>query len=358
MSRELKIGILTFLVFVTLIWGYTFLKGRNLLTAANELHSTYANIEGLNVSSPVLVNGYKIGTVTKIGLNSENVKLMDVFYLIDSDYKIPKTAIANLKSLGVVDGKGIFLDFDKACTGNDCAQNGDKLESGSISLLEAMLGDSDVAAYSSELTKTLRSVIANVGKEGEPGAVNESVRQLEQITKNINAMTSSANALVNNTSSGIKKTTDNLAVITSSLAKSNQKIEGMLANLDKITSDLAKANLNNTIAKTNETLDASKVAITELKSTLQTAGNAMYDLSQMLKKMENGDGSLAKLMNDKKLYQNIESTSRNLDLLLQDLRLNPKRYAHFSVFGKKQKEYILPQNDPAVPNEKQDVEHD
>lgn len=108
---------------------------------------------------------------------------MDVFYLIDSDYKIPKTAIANLKSLGVVDGKGIFLDFDKACTGNDCAQNGDKLESGSISLLEAMLGDSDVAAYSSELTKTLRSVIANVGKEGEPGAVNESVRQLEQITK-------------------------------------------------------------------------------------------------------------------------------------------------------------------------------
>lgn len=135
--------------------------------------------------------------MTKIGLNSENVKLMDVFYLIDSDYKIPKTAIANLKSLGVVDGKGIFLDFDKACTGNDCAQNGDKLESGSISLLEAMLGDSDVAAYSSELTKTLRSVIANVGKEGEPGAVNESVRQLEQITKNINAMTWSPNALVN-----------------------------------------------------------------------------------------------------------------------------------------------------------------
>lgn len=89
----------------------------------------------------------------------------------------------------------------------------------------------------------------------------------------------------------------------------------MLANLDKITSDLAKANLNNTIAKTNETLDASKVAITELKSTLQTAGNAMYDLSQMLKKMENGDGSLAKLMNDKKLYQNIESTSRNYDII-------------------------------------------
>ncbi|MBK8055369.1 MAG: hypothetical protein IPK35_19365 [Saprospiraceae bacterium] len=255
--------------------------------------------------------------------------------------------------MGVVDGKGIFLDFDKACTGQDCAQNGDKLESGSIGLLEAMLGESDISTYSSELTKSLRSVIANVGKEGEPGSLNESVRQLEQITKNINALTSSANALVNNTSAGLKKTTDNIAVITTSLAKSNQKIEGMLANLDKITADLAKSNLSNTVAKTNETLDASKVAITELKSTLQNAGTTMHDLSTMLKKMENGDGTLAKLMNDKKLYQNIEATTKNLDLLLQDLRLNPKRYAHFSVFGKKQKEYTLPQNDPAIQVEKQ-----
>jgi phospholipid/cholesterol/gamma-HCH transport system substrate-binding protein len=352
MSRELKIGILTFIVLVTMIWGYTFLKGRNLLTAANELHSTYADIEGLNVSSPVLVNGYKIGTVTKIVLNSENVKLMDVFYLIDSDYKIPKTAIANLKSLGVVDGKGIFLDFDKVCNGDDCAKNGDKLEGGSIGLLEAMLGDSDISAYSSELTKSLRSVIANVGKEGEPGSLNESVRQLEQITKNINALTASTNTLVASSSAGIKRTTDNMATITNSLAKSNQKIEGLLANLDKITADLAKSNLSNTVLKTNETLDASKVAITELKSTLETTGKTMSDLSQVLKKLDSGDGSVAKLMNDKKLYQNIESTTKNLDLLLQDLRLNPKRYAHFSVFGKKQKEYTLPQNDPAVILEK------
>ena len=113
MSREIKIGILTFIVLVTMIWGYTFLKGRNLLTASNELFSTYEDVTDLNVSSPVLVNGYKIGTVTKIKLNKTDVKKMDVFYLIDSQYKIPKNAQANLKSLGFVSGKGIFLDFDK-----------------------------------------------------------------------------------------------------------------------------------------------------------------------------------------------------------------------------------------------------
>jgi hypothetical protein len=106
MSREVKIGLLTFLVLVTMIWGYTFLKGRNLLSPANELFTTYEDVTDLNVSSPIMVNGYKIGTVTKIKLNPKDVKKMDVFYLIDSDYKIPKNASANLKSLGFVDGKG------------------------------------------------------------------------------------------------------------------------------------------------------------------------------------------------------------------------------------------------------------
>ena len=121
----------------------------------------------------------------------------------------------------------------------------------------------------------------------------------------------------------------------------------MLNNLDKITGDLAKSDLTTTISKTNETLDASKIAITELKTTLNTANTAMKDLSEVLNKVEKGEGSMAKLMNDKKLYDNIEASTKNLNLLLQDLRLNPKRYAHFSLFGKKQKEFTLPEDDPA-----------
>ena len=120
-----------------------------------------------------------------------------------------------------------------------------------------------------------------------------------------------------------------------------------MTNLDKITGDIAKSNLTNTLGKTNETLDASKVAITELKTTLSNASTTMKDLSAVLSKVEKGDGTFAKLMNDKNLYNNLESTTKNLNLLLQDLRLNPKRYAHFSVFGKKQKEFTLPENDPA-----------
>ncbi|MBK8518481.1 MAG: MCE family protein [Saprospiraceae bacterium] len=348
MSRELKIGILTFVVLVTMIWGYTFLKGRNLLTSSNELFTTYPDISGLNVSSPVLANGYKIGTVTKIKLNKSNVKLMDVYYLIDSEYKIPKTAIAGLKTLGIVDGKGIFLDFPKECTGPDCAVNGDELKGQTIGLLDAMLGGADVSEYGDELSKSVSNIIANIGKEGEPGAVNETMRQLEQISRNLSELTSTTNTLMKSSSAGLKNTVANMESITSSLAKSNQKIEGLLSNLDKITGDIAKSDLTKTVSRTNETLDASKSALTELKATLESTNTTMKDFSKILNKVDKGDGSMAKLINDKKLYENIEASTKNLNLLLQDLRLNPKRYAHFSIFGKKQKEFILPENDPAI----------
>ncbi len=352
MSREIKIGILTFIVLVTMIWGYTFLKGRNLLTASNELFSTYEDVTDLNVSSPVLVNGYKIGTVTKIRLNTTDVKKMDVFYLIDGDYKIPKNAIANIKSLGFVSGKGIFLEFDKECTGADCAVNGDELKGNNIGLLGSMLGTDNISEYSTELTKSARAIISNIGKEGETGAINETFRQLAVISDNMAQLTASTNNLVSQSSASLKKTIDNMASISGALAKSNQKIESLLVNLDKISGDIAKSNVGNTITKTNETLDASKSTITELKTTLTAANTTLKDLSDVLGKVQKGDGSMAKLMNDKNLYDNLEATTRNMNLLLQDLRLNPKRYAHFSVFGKKQKEYILPENDPAVKEEK------
>lgn len=348
MSREIKIGILTFIVLIAMIWGYTFLKGRNLLTTSTELFTTYDDVTDLGVSSPVLVNGYKIGTITKIVINPTNVKKMDVYYLIDDEYKIPQNATANIKSLGFVAGRGIFLEFSQACTGADCARDGDEIKGVSTGLLSSMLGTDDISTYSSELTKSVQAIVGNIGKEGEPGSINETVRQLEIVTKNLATLTATTNQLMAQTSTGLKKTVDNMAAITGSLAKSNTKIEGMLANIDKITGDLAKADLGGTVAKTNETLDASKSALSELKTTLNTTNTTMNELSAVLQKAQKGDGSMAKLLNDNELYDNLESTTKNLNLLLQDLRLNPKRYAHFSLFGKKQKEFTLPDEDPAL----------
>lgn len=347
MSREIKIGILTLVVLITMIWGYTFLKGRNLLSPATELITTYSDVTDLNVSSPVMVNGFKVGTVTKIRLNDRDVKKMDVHYLIDSDYDIPKNAVANLKSLGFVSGKGIFLEFEKPCSDGNCAKSGDHIEGKTVGLLGAMFGEDEISNYSTELTTSVRSILANIGKQGEPGSINETVRHLEIISKNIAAASISTNQLMQNSSTNLEKTIENISNISSALANSNQKLESIISNINKVTGDLAKSDLNNTVTRANETLVSSKTAIDELKSTLVSTTTTLKDLSALLGKIDKGDGSMAKLMNDKQLYNNLEAATRNLSLLLQDLRLNPKRYAHFSIFGKKQEVYTLPDEDPA-----------
>jgi len=274
MSREIKIGVLTFVVMVTMIWGYTFLKGRNLLSTSNELYSTYEDVTDLNVSSPVLVNGYKIGTVTKIKLNPSDVKKMDVFYLIDSEYKIPKAAVANLKSLGFVAGKGIFIEFNKECSGNDCAVDGDQLKGQSIGLIGSMIGTEDLSGYSAKLSESVREVIRNLGKEGEEGAMNEIIRNLELTTQNLASLTASTTRLLEGSEKNLNKTFAGLAVVSQSLAQSNKKIEGMLANMDKISGDLASANLGNTISKTNTSLDQLSATLYDKKPESAFAGSA------------------------------------------------------------------------------------
>ncbi len=347
MSREFKIGLLTFLVLISMIWGYTFLKGRNLLTRAVELYSTYPDVTDLNVSSPVLVNGYKVGTVTKIKLNSQDVKKMDVFYLIDGNYKIPKNAVAVLKSLGFVSGKGIFLQFEKECNGSDCAVKGDKLEGTNVGLLGAMLGEIEVSEYSTEFTESLRAVIANIGGPNEPGSLNETVRQLEIITKNVANLTKHTDEVILASANNLNATLSNVNILSNTLAKSSKNIENMLVQMDKFTANLSKSDIQGTVSNLNETLTDTKSTFTEFKTTLNSANKSLDALSLTLGNMNSGDGTMAKLMNDKKLYDNLDLTTKNLSLLLQDLRLNPKRYAHFSVFGKRQKEYELPDSDPA-----------
>ncbi|MBK9254687.1 MAG: MCE family protein [Saprospiraceae bacterium] len=348
MSREIKIGVLTFIVLVSMIWGYTFLKGRNLLSASTTLYTTFSDVTDLNISSPVLVNGYRIGSVTKIQLNTTDVKKMDVFYEVDTDYKIPVSATAVMKSLGLVGGKGLFLEFDKTCTGSDCAKSGNKLEGRIVGVLGSFLGEGEVEKYSSEFTMSAKAIISDIGKDGEPGAINEIFRQLESISKNMNSITHSTDKLFKESSGNLSESIRHLSSITESIAKNNKKIENLLVNLDKMSGDLAKAELANTVSKTNLTLDETKLAMTELKTTLVTTNNTMKELGDLAHKIDKGDGTVAMLMNDKKLYENLNTTSKNLSLLLQDVRLNPLRYVNVSVFGKKQKEYVLPQNDPAI----------
>jgi phospholipid/cholesterol/gamma-HCH transport system substrate-binding protein len=136
--------------------------------------------------------------------------------------------------------------------------------------------------------------------------------------------------------------------ISKNIANSNEDITKILANVDKLTEELSSADFKGTVGKTNKMIDQTSMTMEDLNKTIASMDKTINNLNSLTGKMNDGQGTMGKLMNDKSLYENLDETSKNLSLLLQDLRLNPKRYVNVSVFGKKQKEYKLPEEDPAL----------
>lgn len=347
MSKEARLGLFAIIVLAMAIWGYKYLKGQNILSKSYTFKTTYSDVSQLSISSPVLLNGLNVGSVTAIKINKENLSEMVVTFDIEKDYKIPKDAVALQVSDGIINGKAIAIKYDNLCSGANCAKTGDVLEGKVVGLLGSMVGQDEVNEYLKTVTTELDGVIAGLGAADKEGAVNEIILELNKSIKNIESMTRTTDALLKNSYSNLSKTMENMNTITTNLAQNNGQITSMLANLNDITADIKTADVGSTVTTTNETLAETKKAITQLQSTLTKTDDAMLSLKGIMTDVEQGNGSLGKLVNDEELYTNLEATSRNLSLLLQDLRLNPKRYVNVSIFGKKNKEYTLPENDPA-----------
>ncbi len=340
MSKEIKIGLLSVIVIAIMIWGYMFLKGRNILSDTTTLYAIYDDVTDLTISAPVVINGFKVGSITDIKPDPANVKQMIVTFVIEGDYGIPDNTEAVLYSKGVMGGKAISLEYDKPCDGNNCAKNKTQLKSKVMGFLDSMLGEGEIDKYSTGLSTSAQAIIANLGKEGEPGSLNETVRQIEIISKNLASLTATTQKVIESNAKNIDATMSNLAKVSQGVANNNKNIDNIIKNLEKLSGDLAKTNMDETFGKLDKTMDSATMSIDELKSTLNNLQGILHDVKK-------GDGTVSKLIYDQNLYKNLNATSRELSLLLQDLRLNPKRYAHFSLFGKKQKEYTSPEEDPA-----------
>lgn len=346
MSKELKLGIFTIVVLLATIWGYTYLKGKNLLTSAYQFTATFDDVSQLNVSSPVLLNGLQIGSVTKIKINRENLQEMTVHFLVEGEYEIPTDATVLLVSESVMGGKALSLKYDKVCSGN-CAQNGHHFKSKDVGLIGSMLGNEDVNSYIKSFSTEVNEVLESIGDDNGKGAVHRTIREMEEAVDNLNNLVKVTSGLVAKSQKSLIATLDNVNVITNNLAANNSQVTAALENVNAITSDLKKSDIGNNLNNTSKTLDATVI---QLKQTLEKTDGVMTNLNQVLEKANDGDGSLSRLLNDQDLYANLEMTSQNLALLLQDLRLNPKRYLNVSVFGRKSKQYVKPENDPAFDN--------
>jgi len=348
MSREVRLGILAILAIGFAIWAYKFVKGKNIFKKTKTFYLVYDNVDQLSVASPVLINGYKIGSVLDIKLNPKDTKSILVTIEVDGNIDYPKNTNAILQSEGVVGGKVINVSFDTPCSGADCAKDEDYLNAQAVGLIESMLG-SDISEYSSTVKQSvggaMDTILTQLSDKDNPSPINQSLWKMQETMDNLADATKTMNSLMNSSYGDLKTTLSNMATLSNSLAESDTQIKGLLENLDAISSEMRKVQLTPTLDAANGALAQATDLMSGMDSTLLSTNQTFEDLSALLENMNSGDGMLPKLINDKQFSENIELSTKNLNLLLQDLRLNPRRY--FKVFGKKVPAYTLPENDPA-----------
>ncbi len=317
LSREIKTGIIVIGGVLLFILGFSYLKSTPLFDDSKTFYAVYKNVGGLQPGTQVSINGFSVGKVNDIRFKDDSGYLL-VTFSVASSFEFSKNSKAELYDTGIIGGKGIQIKpvFD----GAPMAQSGDTLETntrpGLTELVQQKLTPLQLKVEGA--VSNADSLLMNVNDvldDKTKRSLRESIQGLTSVIESFQKSATTLNELLDSNKTHIDSSLTNIGTITDNFAK--------------LSDSLVNAGLPNT-----------------LKSLESTVKN----LDALLGKIEKGEGSLGKLMKNEELYNNLTDASRELDLLLQDFRLNPKRYVNVSVFGKKQIEYNLPQDDPAKKN--------
>lgn len=310
-SNETKIGLLAIVAIALLIFGFNFLKGKNLFERNDKIYAVFPRVPGLTNSNPVTMNGLQVGMVYKMEERSRNINDGIVVTInLARDIDIPKNSMAFISTELLGSGSIVIEPGDAA----EIMHSGDTLVTlTKPGLLDKMTASLDPAIRS--LGGTLRSVDSLVEVAG--GYFDPTTkRNFQKIIAQLANASAGLNNLIVQQNSALNRTLANFDKLSGTLARNTDNIDQTLTNLNKTSANLAALKLQETIGQLNTTV----------------AG-----LNTALAKVNSRDGSLGLLLNDKKLYTNLENTSRSLNILIDDLRVHPKRYINVSVFGKKDK---------------------
>ena len=311
-TREIKTAILAIASILLFIWGYSFLKGRDLLTDYKILYVEYINVEGLSKSAPVTINGLVIGKVHSIIINNNTGKLL-VELQIKSDFPISKSSIVNIYEPGLIGGKQIQIIPNLA--DKSIAASGSYLQGGVKAGLTELVAEKltplqekveKMVVSADSLLTNLNKIVDSKTKENLKNSIsnlNKTMAEFHTASKSINSI----------------------------LDDNKVKIGGIVTNFNKVSTDFTK--ISDSLSKA------------DIGKTIKNLQNTLTKVNGILDDVEAGKGTFGKLMKDDVLYANFSKASKELELLLQDVRLYPTRYVNVSLFGKKNKPYVAPAND-------------
>jgi len=311
-SREIKTSLLVIFGIGFFYFGFNFLKGSSIFSKQKILYAVYDEVEGLSIGADVNINGLSIGKITKIDFVPNSTKIL-VTMRIRADLNFSKSSSAILYEAGLIGGKAILIQtkFEQG----KVIKSGDTLPSSTQPGFTELVNQ-QIAPLQQKLTSTLTSVdelfdgVSNVLNNQTQENLKTTLTELTRTVENINSISKKLDVLLSNNTTAIDTTLKNLASTSS--------------NLNQISDSLA---------------------IVNIKSMLDKYNQVAQNLNQILEQVNRGEGTAGKLINDPKLYQNLDETLNALQTLINDLKENPKRYVHFSLFGKKNKPYNKEQED-------------
>ncbi|MFB6453699.1 MlaD family protein [Chitinophaga sp. Hz27] len=328
LSNETKVGVLTALGITLLVLGFNLLKGKSLFSHSKTIYAVYKQVNGLQPSNAVQVNGLVVGNVSNLDVMDHDPSKILVTITISKKIEIPRNSVARISS-DLLGTKTVQLDLGNA---SDYLKSGDTIY--------AAVDGSMTDALKEQLNPLVRklqgtlmnidSLLLNVNSLLDTTSkvqLQQAIRNLNTITHNFTVTSASLNTMLDPNNGTVTGTMRNLEAVTGNLKNNNEKIGHILDNAEKTTSALANGNIDKTLQQ------------------LQSAANS---LNTTIAKLNTTDGTAGLLLNDKKVYNNLQSSLNSLNKLLEDLRVNPKRYVHFSLFGKKDKVKPIPSDSVQV----------
>ena len=307
-NKEIKIGFLAVIGLLMSVFSYNYLKGINLFEKNRKFKVIYNKVDGLSISNPVTLNGFKIGNVSKINFNPKNSKELIVDIVIENDVIFSNTSMAELYETGLIGGKAIAILPDYK---NDSlfAKDGDYLK----------------GTLKPGLTELVNQILPQVQLQLESVMQNAEV-----VFKNIN------NIFDDQTKNQLKSSISDFSDLTLSLSSTSKKISKLIDNSSPKIEDAI-----NDFKYTSENLKSITSSFTKSQIDELTSGisQLINNLNMVSENLNNSNGTMGMLIQDKSIYENLEKATNELKILIEDVKLNPDRYVNFSVFGKNKKEF-------------------
>jgi phospholipid/cholesterol/gamma-HCH transport system substrate-binding protein len=319
-SREFLIGVLVVVAVSLLYIGVNYLKGVNLFLKQQKFYAKYTNAAGLTASNAVILNGFKIGIVKDVHMNENGDGTIIAEVVInDSKLKVPEDTRLEIFDADLFGGKAIQIILGKSST---LAQNKDTLAADiSLGLTETIKQEIEpLKKKTSQLFAGVDSVINNLNlvlSSAQTGSIGDIFISLKTTMKNLEVTSTRLNTVIDGNSGKLTAIFDNVTSITENLKNNNAGLTNSIKNIELMTDSLAKL---------------------QLSSTLKKVDNALGDFNMITEKINSGKGTLGQLVNNDSLHTELVSASHSLDLLLNEMRIHPKKFLSFSLIERKDKE--------------------